>query len=86
MSADKKDVLTGETPIIEAYPESKEVDAEIKNLTGIINEKQKLISGVTKKIGEFVSTMREIRRNIDVIKGDFEDASFFEPLETYFFQ
>lgn len=61
------------------YAESKEVADAIKKLTGIINEKQKLIVGITKKLGEFIGSFRDVRGFLNQLK-EFQDLA--EDIET----
>lgn len=61
------------------YAESKEVAEEIKRLTGIINEKQKLIVGITKKLGEFIVSFRDVRSYLKQLK---EVPDLTEDVET----
>lgn len=80
LSGDKKGVIPQEV----AYNESKEVADEVKKLTGIINEKQKLIVGITKKLGEFIVSFRNVRASLDQLKEVPELAEDIETLEKYF--
>jgi hypothetical protein len=54
--------------ILNQCPENKEIAEEIKRLTGVINEKQKLIVGITKRLGEFIGTLRNVRSLLDSLK------------------
>ena len=58
----------------------------MKRLTRIINEKQKLIVGITKKLGEFIINFRDIRASLDQLKEIRDIAEDIETLEKYLFQ
>ena len=65
----------------EAYPESKEVTEQIKVLTNIINEKQKLIVGITKRLGEFIGSFRDVRDILKILKGNSDNIEYVENAE-----
>ncbi len=83
LSADKRDILTSQDTILEAYPENKELAEEVKRLTGVINEKQRLIVGITQKLGEFVGKFRGVRRTLDQLKAEVEVADAYAGLEKF---
>jgi len=58
--------------ILDQCPENKEIAEEIRRLTGVINEKQKLIVGITKRLGEFIGTLRDVRTTFDSLKESYE--------------
>ena len=70
-------------PLIEAFPESKEISESIRGLTKIINQKQSLIVSVTQKLGEFVSGFRSIRKGVDDIKSGNADEDVVSTMEKY---
>ena len=53
--------ISTQHPIIEEYSDDSEITEEFKILTRIINEKQKLIVGIKKKLGEFIGNFRSTR-------------------------
>jgi len=61
------------------YAESREVTDAVKKLTGIVNEKQKLIVGITKKLGEFIVSFRDVRGFLNQLK---EVQDLAEDIET----
>jgi hypothetical protein len=54
----------------------------MRKLTQIINEKQSLIVGVTKTLGEFVSVIRNVRRGIDSIKAGEADEQIVNTVDS----
>lgn len=71
----------GAIPVDAPYNENKDVSDEVKRLTRIINEKQKLIVGITKKLGEFIINFRDIRASLDQLKEIRDIAEDIETLE-----
>lgn len=65
------------------YAESKEVADAVKKLTGIINEKQKLIVGMTKKLGEFIVSFRDVRSFLNQLKEVPDLAEDIEMIERF---
>lgn len=84
LSGEKREGLSMQNqqiPVLEPMPENKEIPEEIKKLTGIVNEKQQLIVGVTQKLGEFISGFRNVRKGIDEIKSGKVDENALSSLE-----
>lgn len=78
LNGDKKSGLIPQEVI---YAENKEVADELKRLTGIINEKQKLIVGITKKLGEFIVNFRDLRSFLNQLKAVPELSEDIETME-----
>ena len=83
LSGDKRDVLSSQTSVMANYPENKEIQEDVKKLTGVINDKQRLIVGVTQKLGEFITGIRTVRKSLDQLKEDFESPDVLSPIEKY---
>lgn len=56
------------TPVLVELPQTKELDEKMKKLLDVVNLKQNLITGMTSKLGEFVTKFRELRAAIDESK------------------
>jgi hypothetical protein len=84
LSGEKREGLSMQNmqiPVLEPMPENKQIPDEIKKLTGIVNEKQQLIIGVTQKLGEFISGFRNVRKEIEEIKSGKGDENVISSLE-----
>ncbi len=86
LSGDLRDGSLGQgqgLPTVGEAPESKEIAEEIKRLTGIVNDKQQLIVGLTQKLGEFVGGFRVVRKGFDDIKAGSADEGGVADVERY---
>ena len=83
LSGEKKDVLSSQPSTVEAYPENKEIMEEIRRLTQIINDKQRLIVGITQKLGEFIGIFRAVRKGIEDAKNENPYSSLLSNVEKY---
>jgi hypothetical protein len=82
LTGDKKSSVVPHEVI---YAESKEVADAVKKLTGVINEKQKLIVGITKKLGEFIVSFRDVRGFLNQLKEVQDLAEDIETIERLVF-
>jgi hypothetical protein len=86
LSGEKRDTISLQNQrqvALDPFPESKEINAELANVTNIVNQKQQLIVGITQKLGEFVSGFRSIRKGVDDLKAGLPDQTLISSIEKY---
>lgn len=85
LSGDKRDGLTQsqQLPVLSEHPESKELEEEMNRLMKIINEKQQLIVGIRKKLGDFVGGFRTVRAGLNDIKEETANEATINSMEEY---
>ncbi len=81
LSGEKRDPAA--MPVIEAFPEGRDLSDAVRRLTQIINTKQQLIVGITQKLGEFVGAFRGIRKGLDDIKAGKVDQTVTSAVDSY---